>query len=207
MRFGWLKKLLCRDKSRQIDPDMKYLIVGLGNIGTEYVATRHNIGFEAIDYFVEQHRCREETLRYGEMHVCKYRGKQLFLLKPNTFMNLSGKAVKYWMDKEKIKPDHLLIVVDDLQLDLGVIRLRAKGAAGGHNGLQNIQDRLGTSKYPRLRIGIGKDFPKGGQVDFVLGKWTDKELDQLPAILQKTSECIESFVFRGLQNTMQAFNG
>ncbi len=185
---------------------MKYLIVGLGNIGNKYEGTRHNVGFEVLDHFAKKHSGKFEHLRFGSVCRIKFRGRQLVLLKPDTFMNLSGKAIKYWMQKEKIPLEQLLVVVDDIHLDLGVFRLRAKGSAGGHNGLQDILERLSNTKFARLRIGIGNDFQKGRQVDFVLGHWTEEELNQLPQILERSAQAIESFVFRGLANTMNAFN-
>ena len=201
-------KILTRDKPNQeIEAPMKYLIVGLGNVGPEYVGTRHNIGFEVVDTFVQHHGGQTKLERYGAHTQIKYKGRTVHVLKPNTFMNLSGKAVKYWLEKEKIKIENLLVIVDDIHLDIGMIRLRAKGAAGGHNGLQDIQDRLGTTKYPRLKIGIGKDFGKGRQVDYVLGKWNETELNQLPKIFDTSRSCVEAFIFRGIQNTMNQYNG
>ncbi|MCL4153518.1 UNVERIFIED_CONTAM: hypothetical protein GTU68_035296 [Idotea baltica] len=183
---------------------MKYLVVGLGNVGKEYVGTRHNIGFEAVDAFVAAREGSHNIEKLGEVSRVKFRGRHVVLLKPNTFMNLSGKALKYWMDKESIPIDKVLVVVDDLNLDLGKMRVRAKGSSGGHNGLKDIETRLGKSVYPRLRIGIGDDFKKGQQVDFVLGSWEEDELEKLPAILDRTTKVIEAFVFRGLKDAMNA---
>lgn len=191
-------------KKEQIDPTMKYLIVGLGNIGREYVGTRHNIGFEAVDAFVQSREGSYSLEKLGELSKVKYKGRHVLLLKPNTYMNLSGKALKYWMDKEKIGIDNVLVIVDDLNLNLGKLRVRAKGSAGGHNGLKDIEAKLGNAVYPRLRVGIGDDFKKGQQVDFVLGAWDEDELDKLPNILNKTTTIIEQFVFRGIKEAMNS---
>ena len=151
---------------------MKYLIVGLGNIGPEYQNTRHNIGFKVLDAFAKASNTVFEDMRYGAVATVKLKGRTLILLKPNTYMNLSGKAVSYWMQKEKIELSNLFVVVDDLALPFGTIRLRGKGSDGGHNGLKSINQLLGTQDYTRLRFGIGNEFPKGKQVDYVLGGWT-----------------------------------
>ena len=159
---------------------MKYLIVGLGNIGAEYADTRHNIGFKVLDCLAEQSNIAFTTGRYGATAELRHKGRTLVLLKPSTYMNLSGKAVRYWMETEKIAPENLLVVVDDIALPFGTLRMRQKGSAGGHNGLKNITELLGTEEYTRIRFGIGGDFARGQQVDYVLGSWSDEERKALP---------------------------
>lgn len=185
----------------------KFLIVGLGNIGTEYVNTRHNIGFKILDYFANKESIAFQTLKLGDLAECKIKGRTLFLLKPNTYMNLSGKAVKYWMDKENISKDNVLIITDDLNLPFGSIRLKGKGSDGGHNGLKNIQLLLNTVEYPRFRFGISDAFKKGQQIDYVLGEWDDQEKEKLKERLEVASDIIKSFALAGLNNTMNQFNG
>lgn len=176
---------------------MKYLIVGLGNIGPEYQNTRHNIGFKVLDAFAKASNTVFEDMRYGAVATVKLKGRTLILLKPNTYMNLSGKAVSYWMQKEKIELSNLFVVVDDLALPFGTIRLRGKGSDGGHNGLKSINQLLGTQDYARLRFGIGNEFPKGKQVDYVLGEWSSEEEERLPVMLKHCGEVIENFIFIG----------
>jgi len=202
--FNWLKNLFA--KKEEIDPNMKYLIVGLGNMGADYDDTRHNIGFDVIDHMAKEAdvKFKHETL--GDMAQMKHKGRFIYLLKPSTYMNLSGKAVRHWMTKLKIQPDNLMIVVDDLHLDFGQLRMRKKGAAGGHNGLKDIEEKLGSSKYPRLKLGIGDKFSKGRQVDYVLGKWTQDERDGLPKILEKSAKACLSFTSIGIAHTMNQFN-
>jgi PTH1 family peptidyl-tRNA hydrolase len=166
-----------RAKTKE-DP-MKYLIVGLGNIGPEYDKTRHNVGFDVVDHIADQFKVSFKPVPQGQLTQFRHKGRTFILLKPSTYMNLSGKAIKYWMQKEKMQPENLLVIVDDMNLPLGKIRLRTKGSDGGHNGLKHIQLVLGHTQYARMRIGIGADFSKGRQVDFVLGKWT---ADEKPAI-------------------------
>lgn len=185
---------------------MKYLIVGLGNIGEEYRDTRHNIGFNVLDAFSEASNTVFTDRRYGAVTEVRYKGRLFILLKPSTFMNLSGNAVDYWMKKENILIENLLVIVDDLALPLGSIRLRAKGSDGGHNGLSHISSILGTTGYSRIRIGIGNGFPKGRQIDFVLGKWNEEETRFLKERIQVVIEMIRSFGTAGLENTMNAFN-
>ncbi len=185
---------------------MKYLIVGLGNIGPEYQNTRHNIGFEVLDAFARASNAVFEVGRYGAVATVKVKGRALLLLKPSTYMNLSGKAVSYWMQREKIELANLLVVVDDLALPFGTIRMRAKGSDGGHNGLKNINELLGTQAYARVRVGIGNGFPRGGQIDYVLGHWTEEEEQGLPAITEHCSKMIESFALVGVERTMNAYN-
>lgn len=185
---------------------MKYLIAGLGNIGSEYHYTRHNIGFRVLDALAKASNIVFTDRRYGEVSELKVKGKTLILLKPSTYMNLSGNAIRYWMQAEKIPVENLLVIVDDLALPFGSLRLKGKGSDAGHNGLKNIQAILGTQNYARLRFGIGNDFPKGGQVDFVLGKFSDEDEKGLPERFDMCEEIIRSFCLAGLQNTMNQFN-
>lgn len=185
---------------------MKYLIVGLGNIGAEYDATRHNIGFDIADAFVIKHGGSFRTDRLAAVAEVKWKGRQFVVIKPTTYMNLSGKAMKYWMDKEKIELEHTLVLVDDLALPLNALRLRPAGTHAGHNGLRHIQEILGHSNYPRLRFGIGSDFPKGRQVEFVLGRWLKEEIPFVKDKILKSIEVIESFAALGLERTMNTFN-
>ena len=186
---------------------MKYLIVGLGNIGPEYEDTRHNSGFSVLDAFAKASNIVFENVRYGGMVEVKLKGRTLLLLKPNTYMNLSGKAVNYWMQKEKVVLENVLIVVDDLALPFGVLRLRGKGSDGGHNGLKNINAFLGTMEYARLRFGIGNEFSKGQQIDYVLGQLTEEEKMKMPVLLDRAVEIIQSFVLLGTPKTMSLYNG
>ena len=184
----------------------KFLIVGLGNIGSEYEKTRHNIGFDIADAFVQKHSAVFQSGRLADIAMFKWKGKNILVIKPTTFMNLSGKAVKYWMDKEKIEKDNILVLVDEIALPLSKLRLRSSGSDAGHNGLKSIQEILLTEKYPRLRYGIGNNYPKGMQVDFVLGKWTTEELPVVNLKLQKSVEAIESFISIGIERTMTEVN-
>ena len=193
-------------KKEKIDPSMKYLIIGLGNMGAEYDNTRHNIGFDIVDEVAKRFESSFTHEHLGDLCKFKYRGKQIFLLKPSTFMNLSGKAVRYWVQKLQIKSDHWLTVVDEFQFDLGTMKLLKKGKAGGHNGLQNIEDVLQTSSYPRLRVGIGHDFQRGQQVAYVLGKWTEEQLETLPEIKSDAIAILMSFFAAGLDRTMNLYN-
>jgi PTH1 family peptidyl-tRNA hydrolase len=185
----------------------KFLIVGLGNIGAEYVNTRHNIGFKIVDFLARKEGISFETVKLGALAEYKFKGRTFLLLKPNTYMNLSGKAVQYWMDKEKIPLENILVITDDLNLSFGTIRIRQKGSDGGHNGLKNINLVLNTQNYARFRFGISDEFKKGKQVDYVLGDWDDAEKTALPERLEVASEIIKSFGTAGLENTMTAFNG
>ena len=185
---------------------MKYLIVGLGNIGAEYAETRHNIGFSVLDALAGASDAVFTTVRYGDLAQVRHKGRTLLLLKPSTYMNLSGKAVRYWMDAEKIAAENLLVVSDDIALPFGTLRLRSQGSAGGHNGLKNIAELLGTEAYARLRFGVGGDFPRGHQVDYVLGEWTAEEQAALPERLGVFVEAIRSFAAVGCARTMNAFN-
>jgi len=184
----------------------KFLLVGLGNIGAEYAHTRHNIGFDVIDFFVANHGASFQTERLADMANVRFRGKTLICIKPSTYMNLSGRAVKYWMDKEKVPVSSILVIVDELAIPLSKLRLKTKGGHAGHNGLKSIEESLGTTEYPRLRFGIGNDYPKGMQVDFVLGKWTAPEKIIVGKKIEKCSEAIESYVVAGPALTMNTLN-
>lgn len=185
----------------------KFLIVGLGNIGAEYVNTRHNIGFKILDFLAKNEGVNFETVKLGTLAEYKFKGRTFLLLKPNTYMNLSGKAVKYWMDKEKISLENILVITDDLNLSFGKIRIKPKGSDGGHNGLKSIYAILNTTDYTRFRFGISDEFKKGKQVDYVLGEWNEDEKTKLTERLELASEIIKSFGTAGLENTMTAFNG
>ena len=191
---------------RQDDCIVKYLIAGLGNIGDEYANTRHNIGFMILDRLVAEEQLVFADKRYGFVAEYKYKGRMFVLLKPSTYMNLSGRAVNYWLQKRKIEPGHLLVLVDDLALPFGKLRLKGKGSDGGHNGLRNINEILGTQDYARLRFGVGNDFSPGRQFNYVLGEWSDEEEKALPDRLQLTSDIIRSFGTIGLERTMNFFN-
>ncbi len=205
--FTFFYKIIHFQKQRKKETLKKYLIVGLGNIGTEYVDTRHNIGFKIIDTLAKEKKVSFETAKLGSITSFNHKGRKLILLKPSTYMNLSGKAVNYWMQKEKIGIENLLIVADDLNLTFGSIRLKAKGSDGGHNGLKDIQNILQTNKYPRFRFGIGAAFSKGRQVNYVLGKWSAEEQEQLKERLALSTQLILSFASAGTANTMNQFNG
>ena len=185
---------------------MKYLITGLGNIGAEYLGTRHNIGFRVVNQLVESVNGQFTDERYGAIARIRVKSAELIVLKPNTFMNLSGNAVRYWLQKENISVENLLVVVDDLALPFGHLRLKPQGSDAGHNGLKNIAQLLNTQNYARLRIGIGNDFPRGGQIDYVLGKFPPEQLQQMPEVLDKAVEIIKSFCLAGIQITMNQYN-
>lgn len=191
----------------EINPMKKFLIVGLGNIGGEYANTRHNIGFKILDYFAKKEELTFETQKLGDIATYKIKGRTFIFLKPNTYMNLSGKAILYWLTKEKIPLENLMVITDDLNLPFGSIRVKMKGSDGGHNGLKDTQDKLNTTKYNRFRFGISDAFSKGRQVDYVLGEWTDDENSQLDERLEKSIELIKSFGLAGINNTMNSFNG
>lgn len=184
----------------------KFLIVGLGNPGDEYTGTRHNTGFMVLDAFAKASNIVFEDRRYGYIAETSIKGRKVFLLKPTTYMNLSGNAVRYWLNKENIDVERLLVVVDDLSLPLGALRLKGKGSNGGHNGLGNIQSVIGTQQYARLRVGIGNDFSKGMQVDWVLGKYDDSDMKELTPSIDTAIEMIKSFVLAGINITMNKFN-
>jgi len=185
----------------------KYLIVGLGNIGEKYHNTRHNIGFSVLDALAEKKQITFETKRLGDIARFRYKGRTFILLKPNTFMNLSGKALKYWQTIENIPLENVLVISDDLNLTFGTLRLKAKGSAGGHNGLTNINEHLQTQNYARLRFGIGSEYGKGRQIDYVLGQWDKEEQEILEERIEKSTKAITSFAMAGLANTMSDFNG
>ena len=207
--FKYLTSLFGLGKSyfEEKNPMKKFLIVGLGNIGEEYAETRHNIGFKVLDAFVSAEKSIFEPARLGDVAKVKIKGKSLLCLKPSSYMNLSGKAVKYWMDKEKVPLENILIITDDINLPFGTLRSKTKGNDGGHNGLKDIQNVLQTIKYNRFRFGVGADFGKGRQVDYVLGKWNEIEKEQLAERLHKSCELIRSFVLSGVSITMNQFNG
>ncbi len=185
---------------------MKYLVVGLGNIGSEYANTRHNIGFKAVDALEEASGITFRTARYGDVAELKHKGRTIILLKPSTYMNLSGKAVSYWMQTEKIPIEKILVIVDDIAIPYGSIRIRSKGSDGGHNGLKNINEVLATQSYARVRFGIGGDFPKGFQVDYVLGEWTKDEKDAMPERLELCGKIIKDFALNPLDRVMNTYN-
>lgn len=185
---------------------MNFLIVGLGNIGSEYAQTRHNIGFRVLDALAKASNLVFEDKRYGAVTTLKVKNQTLTLLKPSTYMNLSGNAVRYWMNEKKIPLENVLVVVDDLSLPFGQLRMRPGGSEAGHNGLKHISSVLGTQQYARLRFGIGNDFPRGGQVDFVLGEFTEEDLKTMDERLELAGEMVKSFALSGIQFTMNHFN-
>ena len=209
MLFQLIKNLFGAQKTllQETDPMKKFLVVGLGNIGSEYEETRHNVGFKVLDFLAEEESLTFESAKLGSIASFKYKGRSVLCLKPSTYMNLSGKAVKYWMEKESIALDNVLIITDDINLPFGTIRLKTKGSDGGHNGLKDIQNTLQTTQYHRFRFGVGSEFSKGRQVDYVLGQWTPEEAKVLPERFKKSTELIRSFVFAGVKNTMNQFNG
>ncbi len=199
--FGKEKRLL-----EETDSMKKYLLIGLGNIGDEYVDTRHNVGFQVLNKLSEKQKFSFETRKLGDLGSFKIKGRSILCLKPSTYMNLSGKSVKYWMEKEKIPIENILVITDDLNLPFGTLRLKIKGSDGGHNGLKDIQNSLQSVNYNRLRIGVGSEFNKGRQVDYVLGKWNDEEKRVLPERLERANELISSFVLAGVKITMNEYN-
>ncbi len=207
MRIISFFKSLFGTKKATTVPMKKYLIVGLGNIGPEYEETRHNIGFKILDSWAESASVAFEIQKLGAIAKLKLKGRQFVLLKPSTFMNLSGKAVKYWMTKENISIDHILVICDDLNLPFGTLRVKAKGSDGGHNGLKNINAVLNTQQYARFRFGIGAEFSKGNQSNYVLGTWSNEESDQLSERIDMAIQTAQSFGLAGIKNTMNTFNG
>ena len=189
------------------DSMKKFLIVGLGNIGEEYAETRHNIGFKILDAISKEEDFSFETAKLGDVGTFKVKGRSILCLKPSTYMNRSGKAVKYWMEKENIPLENLLIITDDINLSFGTIRLKTKGSDGGHNGLKDIQQHLLTTNYNRLRFGVGSDFGKGKQIDYVLGEWNVEERDALVKRYERIRELVRAFVLSGVNRTMNEFNG
>ena len=205
--MNWFLNIIKKNKPQEVIPMKKFLIVGLGNIGSEYANTRHNIGFKILDYVANAEGISFQTQKLGDVAELKIKGRTLLLLKPNTYMNLSGKAVNYWLEKEKIEKENLLVITDDLNLAFGTIRIKTKGTDGGHNGLKNIQLLLNSSEYPRFRFGISDAFKKGKQVDYVLGEWDEIEKEQLKERLALSAEIVKSFALAGLNTTMNTFNG
>ena len=207
--FNFFKSLFSGNTAflAETDSMKKFLVVGLGNIGSEYTETRHNIGFKVLDALSKSEDFVFETIKLGDVGLFKIKGRSVLCLKPSTYMNLSGKALKYWMDKEKIPLENVLVITDDINLAFGSIRLKTKGSDGGHNGLKDIQNTLQSNVYNRFRFGVGADFGKGRQVDYVLGEWSTEERGQLVERLQKATELIRSFVLSGVKNTMNQFNG
>ncbi len=205
--FNLFKRKKTSPFSEEDQQMKKYLIVGLGNIGGKYHNTRHNIGFNILDHFSKKQDLVFESKKLGDLTTYKFKGRTFVFLKPSTYMNLSGKAVLYWLNKEKIPLENLLIITDDLNLPFGSIRVKTKGSNGGHNGLKDIQDKLNTTHYNRFRFGIGDEFNQGRQVDYVLSKWSDDEKEKLPERLDLSIELIRSFGTAGITNTMNSFNG
>ncbi|SMC82025.1 aminoacyl-tRNA hydrolase [Moheibacter sediminis] len=185
----------------------KFLIVGLGNIGEKYRYTRHNIGFLVVDELVKRMDAKFSASNFGEVSQFKYKARPVTVLKPNTYMNLSGDAVRFWMQKEGISAENIFVITDDLNLPFGTIRIRGKGSDGGHNGLKDIQAKLNSQAYPRLRFGVGNEFDTGNQIDYVLGNWSEDEVLKLPERLNFVGDAVLSFIFGGLNNTMNNFNG
>lgn len=204
--FDWLKNLFKFSKEQEEPDPMKYLIVGLGNMGAEYDNTRHNIGFDVVDALAKEFDVKFKDDSLGDLAEFKHKGRTFTLLKPSTYMNRSGKAVRHWMTKKKIQKPNVLVVVDDKNLDFGTLRLRGKGSDGGHNGLKDIDQMTGGNNYARIRFGIGSDYGKGRQVDFVLGKWTSEENEKLPKIIKRASEGVKKFGTIGLSHTMTELN-
>jgi len=203
--FNWIFKNKSKSNNA-VEMSKKYLIVGLGNIGADYTNTRHNIGFKVVEQFAALNGVVFETKKLGDLATFRFKGRVFTLLKPNTYMNLSGKAVKYWLEKQAIPQENLLVITDDLNLPFGSLRLKMKGSDGGHNGLKDIQDKLNTSQYNRLRFGINDAFSKGRQVDYVLGEWTAEESEKLKERLDHCAEFIKSFVMAGVKNAMNTYN-
>lgn len=185
---------------------MKYLVAGLGNIGPEYELTRHNIGFLVLDRMADNEKVEFTTGRLADKAEVKFKGRQLHLIKPNTYVNLSGKAIAYWLQELKIPKENLIVVVDEIALPFGKIRLKPSGSAGGHNGLKNIEMLLATQDYPRMRVGIGSEYSKGQQVDYVLSNFSAQEFEELPAVMDRVIEAIKSVTTAGIERTMNLFN-
>ncbi|SDD55841.1 peptidyl-tRNA hydrolase [Pricia antarctica] len=205
----FFKSLFNTDKSllEETNAMKKFLIVGLGNIGDKYTETRHNIGFKTLDALAAKEDFTFATVKLGDVGTYKIKGRSILCLKPSTFMNLSGKAVNYWMEQEKIPLENVLVITDDINLPFGTIRLKTKGSDGGHNGLKDIQNVLQTTNYNRFRFGVGADFGQGRQIDYVLGEWNDAEKKELPERFERASALIKSFVLAGVKVTMNEFNG
>ncbi|WP_282074683.1 aminoacyl-tRNA hydrolase [Maribacter aquivivus] len=206
--FGFFKALFTKQNIilEEKDPMKKFLIVGLGNIGDEYAETRHNIGFKVLDEVARANDFTFETVKLGDIGSYKVKGRTIICLKPSTYMNRSGKALKYWMDKENIPQSNVLVITDDINLPFGTIRIKTKGSNGGHNGLKDIELYLQTILYNRYRFGVGADFGKGRQVEYVLGQWSEEEKALMPERLKKSTEIINSFALAGIARTMNQFN-
>jgi len=203
----WVFDIFRKKRTETIeDTKMKYLIVGLGNIGDEYDGTRHNIGFRTVDAFAKAQNAVWADKRYGAVTHLRVKNAELTLLKPSTYMNLSGQAVRYWCQQEKIAIENVLVIVDDLSLPVGKLRLRGNGSAGGHNGLKSIEQCMGTQNYARIKFGIGNDYPKGAQADFVLGQFSDEDNKVIDEKLEYVGEMIKSFCLQGLDRTMNQYN-
>ncbi len=208
--WAFFKNLISQKEEQLITEEdfmKKFLIVGLGNIGPKYANTRHNIGFKIVDFYAEKNSLSWETAKLGDISHHRIKGRTLVFLKPSTFMNLSGKAVKYWLEKERIPLENLLVITDDLNLPFGTLRVKTKGSDGGHNGLKDIQNTLQTTNYNRFRFGISDAFKSGNQIDYVLGEWNPEEENLLPERLAKGCDIIESFALAGVNITMNTFNG
>ena len=207
--YRFLKKLIGIEPALLANTDSmkKYLIVGLGNIGEEYAETRHNIGFKILDALANEKELHFETQKLGDVALYKLKGRSILCLKPSTYMNLSGKALRYWMEKEKIPLENVLVITDDINLSFGTLRLKTKGSDGGHNGLKDIQQVLQTTHYNRFRFGVGADFGKGRQVEYVLGQWNEEENSKMKERMEKSVALIDSFVLSGVARTMNQFNG
>lgn len=203
----WLKFFGKKSIESKEELMKKFLIVGLGNIGEKYINTRHNIGFQIVDALAKEHEVKFETDKLGDVTRFRFKGRTFVLLKPSTYMNLSGKSVKYWMTKEKIQIENVLIVTDDVNIDFGAIRIKTKGSAGGHNGLKDVEAKLATQKYSRFRFGVGGNYSRGRQVDFVLGEWTSDEESQLIERIPISVKAAVSFGTDGINHTMNNFNG
>ena len=211
MRLNQLRRLLSRllnkrGQTSENDTGMNYLVAGLGNIGAEYASTRHNMGFMVLDAWAQASNTVFKTERYGDIAEVSFKGRKFYLLKPSTYMNLSGNAVRYWKEKENIAIENILVLVDDIALPFGTIRLKPSGSDAGHNGLKNIADMLGTQNYARLRFGIGNDFPRGCQVDYVLGHFTPEQEDALSARVNIAVEAAQDAILAGLQHAMCNYN-
>ena len=207
--MNWIKKIFGGEEKfppPQSDDMKRFLIACLGNMGPEYVDTRHNAGFMVADTLAEEAGVAFQSKRYGDMAIVKVKNCELVLLKPSTFMNLSGQAVRYWMNQLKLPLQNLLVVVDDLALPFGTIRLRKSGSDAGHNGLKNINEQLGTQNYARLRFGVGNDFARGAQINFVLGKFPPEERKELPELLKKAADCVKAFCLSGPDFAMNRYN-
>ena len=207
--FQFFKSLFNTPKTvlEESESMKKYLIVGLGNIGEKYTETRHNIGFKVLDALAEKESFSFETVKLGDIGLFKIKGRSILCLKPSTYMNLSGKALRYWMEKEKIPLENVLIITDDINIPFGTIRVKTKGSDGGHNRMKDIQNMLQTTNYNRFRFGIGADFGQGRQIDYVLGEWNEEEKKGLKERFEKATELVKSFVLAGVKNTMNVFNG